>query len=113
MGLRLIIERINPMMKRCLSSGFSLFGFAILLFSSIIPAAAQNSSGQRNDTKLHDNIVKEVRHQLLLLPYYSVFDNLLFKVDGDKVTLMGQVVRPTLKSDADNVVKEIEGVSAR
>lgn len=53
-----------------------------------------------------------MRHHLLLLPYYSVFDNLLYKVDGDKVTLMGQVVRPTLKSDAENVVKEIEGVSA-
>jgi hyperosmotically inducible periplasmic protein len=100
------------MMKRCISSGFSFFGFAILLFSSTIPAAAQNTSRQRNDKKLHDNIVKEVRHQLLLLPYYSVFDNLLFKVDGDKVTLIGQVVRPTLKSDAENVVKSIEAVSS-
>ncbi len=100
------------MMKRCIGSGFSFLGFAILLFSSTIPAAAQNTSPQRNDKKLHDNIVKEVRHQLLLLPYYSVFDNLLFKVDGDKVTLMGQVVRPTLKSDAENVVKSIESVSS-
>jgi hyperosmotically inducible periplasmic protein len=56
--------------------------------------------------------VREVRHQLLLLPYYSVFDKLLYKVDGDKVTLMGQVIRPTLKTDAENAVKQIEGVSA-
>jgi hyperosmotically inducible protein len=55
--------------------------------------------------------VREVRHQLLLLPYYSVFDNLAYKVEGDRVTLEGQVVRPTLKSDAENVVKSIEGVS--
>jgi hyperosmotically inducible protein len=41
-----------------------------------------------------------------------VFDNLLFKVDGDKVTLIGQVVRPTLKSDTENVVKSIEAVSS-
>jgi hyperosmotically inducible protein len=47
---------------------------------------------------------------LILLPYYSVFDNLGFRVDGDTVTLEGQVVRPTLKSDAENVVKNIEGV---
>jgi hyperosmotically inducible periplasmic protein len=46
------------------------------------------------------------------LPYYSVFDNLGFKVEGGKVTLVGQVVRPTLKSDAGNVVKYIEGVSS-
>jgi hyperosmotically inducible protein len=52
-----------------------------------------------------------VRHQLVLLPYYGVFDNLAYKVSPDgTVTLLGQVVRPTLKSDAENVVKKIEGV---
>jgi hyperosmotically inducible protein len=74
--------------------------------------ASQNGSGQRNEKKMQDNLIKEVRHQLLLLPYYSVFDNLLFKVQGDKVTLLGQVSRPTLKSDAENAVKGLEGVSS-
>jgi hyperosmotically inducible periplasmic protein len=55
-------------------------------------------------------ITKEVRHELLMLPYFSVFDNLSYKVDGYTVTLIGQVTRPTLKSDAENVVKRIEGV---
>jgi hyperosmotically inducible protein len=55
-------------------------------------------------------ITKEVRHELLMLPYFSVFDNLSYKVDGYNVTLIGQVTRPTLKSDAENVVKRIEGV---
>jgi hyperosmotically inducible periplasmic protein len=55
-------------------------------------------------------ITKEVRHELVMLPYFSVFDNLAYKVDGYNVTLMGQVTRPTLKSDAENVVKRIEGV---
>ena len=45
-----------------------------------------------------------------MLPYFSVFDNLSYKVDGYNVTLIGQVTRPTLKSDAENVVKRIEGV---
>ena len=45
-----------------------------------------------------------------MLPYLGVFDNLAYKVDGYNVTLMGQVTRPTLKSDAGNVVKRIEGV---
>jgi hyperosmotically inducible protein len=44
------------------------------------------------------------------LPFLTVFDNLAYKVDGYNVTLMGQVTRPTLKSDAENVVKHIEGV---
>ena len=55
-------------------------------------------------------ITKEVRHELVMLPYFAVFDNLSYKVDGYTVTLMGQVTRPTLKSDAGNVVKRIEGV---
>ncbi len=53
---------------------------------------------------------KEVRHELVLLPYYEVFDNLAYKVDGSMVTLLGQVTRPTLKSDAEKVVQRIEGV---
>ena len=57
-----------------------------------------------------ERITKEVRHELLMLPYLGVFDNLAYKVDGYNVTLVGQVTRPTLKSDAENVVKRIEGV---
>jgi osmotically-inducible protein OsmY len=57
-----------------------------------------------------DRVSREVRHQLVMLPYYSVFDNLSYRVDGGKVTLMGQVVWPTLKSDAEAVVKKVEGV---
>jgi len=59
----------------------------------------------------HDRISREVRHELVMLPYYGVFDNLAYRVDGTNVTLMGQVTRPTLKSDAGNVVKNIEGVT--
>jgi len=66
---------------------------------------------QKQEPKGGD-LTKEVRHQLVLLPYYSVFDNLAYKIEGSKVTLVGQVVRPTLKSDAENVVKKVEGVSS-
>jgi hyperosmotically inducible protein len=55
-------------------------------------------------------IAKEVRHELLMLPYFSVFDYIAFQVNGDTVTLIGEATRPTLKSDAENVVKRIEGV---
>ena len=58
-----------------------------------------------------ERISKEVRHQLVLLPFYSVFDNLAYHVSPDgTVTLIGQVVNATLKSDAENAVKHIEGV---
>ena len=54
----------------------------------------------------------KVRHELVMLPYYGVFDNITYKVDGDGVELGGQVHRPTLKSAAARVVEQIEGVSS-
>jgi hyperosmotically inducible periplasmic protein len=83
-------------------------GLSLMIF----PPASLLAGQQRNEKKMQENLVKEVRHQLLLLPYYSVFDNLLFKVAGDQVTLLGQVVRPSLKSDAESAVKGIEGVAS-
>ena len=53
---------------------------------------------------------RKVRHELLMLPYFSVFDNLEFRVDGYTVTLMGEVTRPVLKQDAERAVRHIEGV---
>jgi osmotically-inducible protein OsmY len=60
--------------------------------------------------KAQERIIKEVRHELITLPYFTVFDNIAFKVEGYTVTLLGQVTRPVLKSDAENAVKHIEGV---
>jgi len=58
-----------------------------------------------------ERIVKEAHHELVMLPFYGVFDNLLYKVSPDgTLTLLGEVSRPTLKSDAERAVKEIEGV---
>ncbi len=91
------------------------FGIALAAISLTIPlrttASMPPSVTAQREAKSNQNLVREVRHQLLLLPYYSVFDNLVFKVDGDHVTLEGQVIRPTLKSDAEGAVKSIEGVS--
>ena len=80
-----------------------LFLVMCALSASVGLSTAQNNRGQ-------ERLVKEVRHELVMLPYYNVFDNLAYKVDGSTVTLMGQVTRPTLKSDAERVVKGIEGV---
>ena len=60
--------------------------------------------------KAVERIQKEVRHELVMLPYLTVFDNLGYKVDGYDVTLVGQVTKPSLKSDAEAAVKRIEGV---
>ena len=82
------------------------------LFSNSAAARPQDEKKQRSEAKYREKLIKEVRHQLVMLPYYSVFDNLAYKVDGDAVTLYGQVTRPTLKSDAEAAVKSIEGVAS-
>jgi hyperosmotically inducible periplasmic protein len=87
---------------------------AITLCAFALTASAQNREQRAADRTVtnrgQERIVKEVRHELVMLPYYGVFDNLAFRTDGTTVTLIGQVTRPTLKSDAENVVKDIEGV---
>ncbi len=65
---------------------------------------------QQSPDKVQARLTKEVGHELRMLPYYSVFDNLGYKVEGYNVTLVGQVTKPTLKSDAERVVKSVEGV---
>ncbi len=75
-----------------------------------VSAIAQNNQRDQVSPKSQDRITREVRHELLMLPYFGVFDNIAYKVNGSTVTLMGQVVRPVLKSDAENAVKHIEGV---
>ena len=73
------------------------------------PQAAPMQRDQPS-ARSEERIQKEVRHELLMLPWFGVFDNISYKVDGYNVTLYGQVVRPSLKSDAENAVKHIEGV---
>jgi hyperosmotically inducible protein len=85
------------------------------LLAVVVPLLSLAAIGWAQDrdqpsAKAQERIVREVRHEILLLPYFGVFDNIAFKVEGSTVTLLGQVARPSLKSDAENVVKHIEGV---
>lgn len=80
-----------------------------LVLSTLVTAVAWGQGNQASQ-KAEDRITREVRHQLLLLPYLSVFDNLAYQVNGYDVTLLGQVTRPVLKSDAENAIKHVEGI---
>jgi len=81
-----------------------------ILYSLIALAALVAAQPANNQPT--DRITKEVRHELIMLPFYSVFDNLAYRVDGGKVTLFGQVAQPVLKGDAEKAVKKIEGVTS-
>ena len=78
--------------------------------SAICALAAIGIHAETDPARGRERLEKEVRHELVMLPYYGVFDRLAFRVDGAKVSLLGEVTRPTLKSDAGRIVKGIEGV---
>jgi hyperosmotically inducible protein len=97
----------------------------IVLISAVAPAGMGASTGlsqekqekpelitKRDPEKERQRLEKAIRHELVMLPFYSVFDNLAFKLTEYKVELIGQVTRPTLKSDAERVVNSIEGVES-
>ncbi|HEY3739594.1 MAG TPA: BON domain-containing protein [Bryobacteraceae bacterium] len=79
----------------------SLIVAALTAVSSVVAMA------QTPDTTA---LQKKVRHELAMMPYFTVFDNLSYRIDNGVVTLMGEVTRPVLKSDAEHRVAHIEGV---
>jgi hyperosmotically inducible periplasmic protein len=81
-----------------------------VILTAILAATMAHPETAPVSERAQARIAKEARHEILMLPYFDVFDNINFRVDGYNVILMGQVTRPTLKSDAERVVKEIEGV---
>lgn len=90
---------------------------ALATSEDLYPVAIKDSKDTKpkvqtgsDPSQIQRRLEREVRHELVTLPYYDVFDNLEFRVDGDHVTLSGQVVRPTLRSGVENVVKNVEGV---
>ncbi len=85
----------------------------LLMIAPMASPQGRRADGQMSsEARARAFLIKEVRHELVTLPYYGVFDWLQFEALPDgTVTLQGQVTRPTLKSDAENVVKEIESVT--
>jgi len=83
----------------------------VLVVLSLVLALTAFALGQVEPVNPAEiRIQREVRHELLMLPYFGVFDNIAFQVQGGTVTLLGQVSRPSLKSDAEGAIKHIEGV---
>ncbi len=95
---------------------FIVGSFLVSAFLLTAYGQSAKQDKQHNDAFIPGNsdesrIAREVRHELVMLPYYGIFDDLAFRVDGTTVTLLGAVTRPVLKSDAENVVKRVEGVT--
>ncbi len=91
-----------------------LLAVPVLALGLALPGGISGKEAQKPQRvdQAQNRLAREVRHQLVMLPFYGVFDNLEYQLQGvDTVVLSGQVTRPTLKSGAENVVRDIEGVA--
>jgi hyperosmotically inducible periplasmic protein len=107
------IEASGGNQMRVAKAVFVLILFQAFLSTGIAGAQQQNAQKTppaRGSQNYQAWLTKEVHHELALVPWYTVFDNLEYRVEGNNVTLLGQVVRPSVKSDAESAVKSIEGI---
>jgi hyperosmotically inducible periplasmic protein len=83
-----------------------------LILGGLLIAVWPGMTAQGFEDGSPNRIAQEVRHQIVTLPGYRVFDYLAYRIDGSKVTILGQVTTPLLKSAAEKAVKSIEGVTS-
>lgn len=92
---------------RTIRKGIIAIGAVLVLTASAAIAAPVTSNQPETGGQ---QVSEKVRHELVTLPYYGVFDNLAYNVEGSTVTLYGQVVNPSTRRDAENRVARINGV---
>lgn len=94
--------------------GLAVVSLALALSMVSRPVEAQSNAPGAQAAKFENiyasRLARQIHQQLLMLPFYSVFDTITFSLDGKKVTLTGQVLRPTLRAHAEAAIKSIEGV---
>jgi hyperosmotically inducible protein len=95
----------------------ALLAGALLVSFTAVAVAKDNKDDKHLDPYMtgpasEARLVKDIRRALLTLPYYGVFDDIGFNVNGGMITLVGEVARPTLKGDAEYAVKHVEGVTS-
>jgi len=95
--------------KRATCGAVSVLALTFAAAGTLATAQTSQRAAEPSD-RVAQRLTKEVHHELIMLPYLDVFDHLAYKVDGSKVTLLGSVTRPTLRSDAESAVKGIEGI---
>ncbi len=93
-------------MRTCIRHLAVVFAISFVAFSVLSAGAAQSQSADLSA------LGAKVRKQLVTLPYYGIFDNLSFRIEGSEITLLGQVQWPNLKNAAQQIVAQMEGVTS-
>jgi hyperosmotically inducible periplasmic protein len=95
-------------MMNAVLAGALLLAPGMVNAADVRPVETKSKTNTQQLSRLED----EIRHELVMMPWYGVFDQIAFRVNGRNVELLGAVTRPTLRSDAERLVKRIEGVES-
>jgi hyperosmotically inducible periplasmic protein len=101
-----MLGRLEGSFIRALILSVLFLGLVQLGMASVPKNPVQSTPNMQNQ-----RLIDKVRHSLLMLPYYGVFDELAFSIEGSNVVLTGEVTRPVLKSEAEKAVRDVPGVS--
>ncbi|MGH9944271.1 MAG: BON domain-containing protein [Pyrinomonadaceae bacterium] len=99
---------MNSCAKKLMSAAATFALAATMTAATVVVAAPANTAGEQALSR--QQLTKKIRKELVTLPYYGVFDNLAYEIEGSTVTLYGQVVRPSTRSDAERRVAKLSGV---
>lgn len=95
------------------SIGFVLLAGMMAMSGTLAAKDKQHIDPYINGPVDENKMIREIRHKLVTMPYYGIFDDIGFTVDGGMVTLVGEVTQPGfLKDNAEKAVKEVEGVTS-
>src|ERR671927_1807251 len=101
-----VMKRGETRMKAVVNRVIALVA-ALVVTASVAAAAPADQMAER---AAYEQLAKKVRKELVTLPWYGVFDNLEYQIEGSTVTLSGQVVQPSTRKDAERRVKRLKGV---
>ena len=92
--------------------GFQLLFALVLAFGTVAAASASSANDLPSNQLLEQRISGEVHHELAMIPEFTIFDNLSYRIDGGTVTLYGQVRNGFIKGEAESRVKHLQGVQS-
>jgi hyperosmotically inducible protein len=98
------------MMMKGILSRVAALAAAVVIAASAASVASAAPTEQAGERAAFEQLAKKVRKELVTLPWYGVFDNLAYEIDGSTVTLSGQVVQPSTRKDAERRIKRLAGV---
>src|ERR1035441_9113308 len=85
---------------------------AVLMAATLVATAVAADKGNTKPPLIGADLEKGVRHQILMYPNYTLWDDINFRIDNGNVELLGEVSQPYKKSDLERIVQRIPGVAS-